>query len=118
VWNDTRIKNNNPPSVADKLPFAPIILGYHEDNNVSVAEVVKQALQSFSPDFKTSLYAAQYLWANMTPALQGRSFENGVFDDTKVAFLQVRTTFLARVALCAVHRADPHQQFNRHNPTA
>jgi hypothetical protein len=101
VWNDTRIKNNNPPSVADKLPFAPIILGYHEDNNVSVAEVVKQALQSFSPDFKSSLYAAQYLWANMTPALQGRSFENGVFDDTKVAFLQVRTHILCAWRCCA-----------------
>jgi hypothetical protein len=125
MWNDTRITQRNSALVASKLPGLPIILGYHEDNNVSVAEVVKQALQSFSPEFKEALFHAEYLWANMTPTLQGRGFDNGVYDSDKIEFLSViisssssSACVLCVRACCAVCDADDARVLSQAHPNS
>jgi hypothetical protein len=68
-WNDQRLKDRNP-AIADKLPNAPITIGYNENTAISLVEVLKLALESFSPDFKAALAAANRTWAGMPPALR------------------------------------------------
>ena len=66
-WNDQRLKNLNP-AIASKLPNATILIGYNENGVISVIEVLKLALESFSVEFKTALAAANRTWAGMPPA--------------------------------------------------
>jgi hypothetical protein len=66
-WNDQRLKTLNP-TIANKLPDAPITIGISENLAISLVEVLKLALESFSPEFKVALAAANRTWAGMPPA--------------------------------------------------
>ncbi len=66
-WNDQRLKNLNP-TIANKLPNTTIVIGINENSAISLVEVLKLALESFSVEFKTALAAANRLWAGMPPA--------------------------------------------------
>jgi hypothetical protein len=88
MWNDTRIKDLNGP-IANKLPGEKIHMAYNEGNNVSLAEVMKIALEKFSPDFQAALERANRSWSLLPPALEGRSNETGVFDEDRLQFLTV-----------------------------
>jgi hypothetical protein len=89
MWNDTRIQDLNQ-DIAHLLPGEPIHIGYNEGNTASLAEVVKSALSSFSPEFEAALALANHTWSLMPPALDGRASEAGFYDRDRVQFLAVR----------------------------
>jgi hypothetical protein len=66
-WNDQRLKTLNP-TIANKLPNALITIGLNENTAISLVEVLKLALESFSPEFKAALAVANRTWAGMPPA--------------------------------------------------
>jgi ABC-type phosphate transport system substrate-binding protein len=76
-WNDQRIKDLNAPALAAKLPSAVITLGYKVDSTITVAEVFKRALSSFSVEFRTALAAANDSFDLMPPALAGHAVDAG-----------------------------------------
>jgi hypothetical protein len=88
MWNDQRIKDLNP-TIAEKLPAAPIIIGYSENTVISLVEVLKLTLESFSPDFKAALAEANRTWAGMPPAQRGTAVSAGTSTVLRLAWLQV-----------------------------
>jgi hypothetical protein len=92
MWNDTRIKTLNP-TIASKLPAAPISLAYNINNAFSLAEGFKVAVSSFSSVFRTALAAANNSFDLMPPALAGRAVEAGE-SKNRTAWVLVRLPWL------------------------
>ncbi len=89
LWNDARIQALNP-SIASKLPAEAIMIGYVEElDPISVIAVLKAALSSFSPEFKTALAAANNQFSNMPPAQRGSAIALEGTTSAGVAFLSV-----------------------------
>ncbi len=86
TWNHQRIQDLNP-DVAAQLPSADIVLGYNDDFVLSVTEVLKLALESYSADFKTVFAAANRTFANM--AYDGRGEEVGISNALRLSWVQV-----------------------------
>lgn len=77
AWNDPAIRRLNP-ALEDMLPAEPIVLGYLDTNNpATVIEVVKQALESFSAEFKQAFAAANRTFALLPPAQRGTAVSLG-----------------------------------------
>jgi ABC-type phosphate transport system substrate-binding protein len=91
MWNDQRIKDLNP-AVANKLPATPIIIGYSENSAISLVEVLKLALESFSPEFKELLAQANRTWAAMPPAQRGTALSAGSSTALRLSWLKVTHT--------------------------
>jgi hypothetical protein len=91
MWNDQRIRDLNSPAIAAKLPAATIKLGYDVNAKISLSEVFKVALSSFSERFRTELAAANDSFALMPPALAGNAFPAGKRADERVAWLKVHS---------------------------
>jgi ABC-type phosphate transport system substrate-binding protein len=89
LWNDSAIQALNP-AVAAKLPPVPITLGYGPEHPLAVIEVTKQAMSSFSDEFRDALAAANNSLARMAPAMEGRAFDAGSNATQRVSWLQVR----------------------------
>jgi uncharacterized protein YfaA (DUF2138 family) len=71
TWDHPAIQELNP-DIADKLPSASIIVGYLDSNlTLSFVEVLKETLESFSPDFRAVFAVAGRTFANLPPALNG-----------------------------------------------
>lgn len=87
-WDDQRIKDLNP-AIATKLPSADIMIGYDEDSALSIVEVLKRSLESFSAEFKAGLAAANRTFANMAPALAGRAQLAGSTPAARLSWLNV-----------------------------
>ena len=90
TWNHQRIQDLNP-DVAAQLPSADIVLGYNDDFILSVTEVLKLALESYSADFKTVFAAANRTFANM--AYGGRGEEVGISNALRLSWVQVRRAY-------------------------
>jgi hypothetical protein len=91
LWNDQRLKNLNP-AIASKLPNATILIGYNENGVISVIEVLKLALESFSVDFRNALEAANRTWADMPPAQRGTAVPAGSSTLARLNWLAVSLT--------------------------
>jgi hypothetical protein len=90
-WNDERIQALNP-EVAWKLPARPIIISYSEPNTMaSAGEVFKQALESFSIEFKRTFRAANRTFDLMPPALRGTAFGVPIGVHTRLNWTKVPT---------------------------
>jgi hypothetical protein len=98
MWNDTRIKTLNP-TIASKLPAAPISLAYNINNAFSLAEGFKVAVSSFSSVFRTALAAANNSFDLMPPALAGRAVEAGE-SKNRTAWVLVRLPCCALRLFC------------------
>lgn len=71
MWNDSAIQAANP-ALATLLPAEPILIGYNDNtNDMTIIEVLKLSLESFSPAFKAALAAANRTLANLPPAQSG-----------------------------------------------
>jgi hypothetical protein len=88
TWDDDAIKALNPV-IAAKLPPVNITLGYSDNVVISVPEVFKRALVSFSPIFSDALDAAGGLFAAMPPALRGTGLSAGTSSPSRVTWLKV-----------------------------
>lgn len=112
-WNNRRIQNLNP-SLAGLLPDSDIILGYNENSVVSLTEVVKRALVSFSDDFATLFEAANRSFAAMPPALRGTAELAGISTGPRLQWLAVSNVHYKQNAMfrkkcliseqCLLHR--------------
>jgi hypothetical protein len=89
-WNDTRIKAHNP-GIANKLPDEFITIGYNDNDVLTIVEVIKRALESFSDDFRVALAAANRTFAQMPPALNLHAEEAGPSTALRLGWLAVRT---------------------------
>lgn len=98
MWNDTRIKTLNP-TIASKLPAAPISLAYNINNAFSLAEGFKVAVSSFSSVFRTALAAANNSFDLMPPALAGRAVEAGESKNRTAWVLVPRLPWLCKLRL-------------------
>jgi hypothetical protein len=89
LWNDSAIQALNP-AVAAKLPPVPITLGYGPEHQLAIIEVAKQAMSSFSDEFRDALAAANNSIARMAPAMEGRAFDAGSNASLRISWIQVR----------------------------
>jgi hypothetical protein len=98
-WNDGRIQSSN---LGITLPDEFITIGYEDSDVLTITEVVKRALESFSEEFRTALAAAGRLFAQMPPALSSRALRAGETTAQRINWLKVprvhahtyhRTTF-------------------------
>jgi ABC-type phosphate transport system substrate-binding protein len=102
-WNDERIQALNP-EVAGKLPARPIIISFAESNTTaSASEVFKQALESFSLDFKRAFRAANRDLALMPPSLRGTAVALPPDIQTRINWIKVHTS--SRTSLPLPHPA-------------
>jgi hypothetical protein len=91
-WDDEAIKVLNP-ALAEKLPAVNITLGYSDNTVISVPEVFKLALSSFSARFAEELAASPGRnFSNMPPALRGTGINAGSSSLTRANWLKVTTT--------------------------
>jgi hypothetical protein len=78
------------PDIANKLPAANITLGYSDNAVISVPEVFKLALSSFSARFAEELAASPGRnFSNMLPARRGTGVNAGISSVTRVNWLKV-----------------------------
>jgi hypothetical protein len=89
-WNDTRIKAHNL-AIANKLPDEFITIGYNDNDVLTIVEVIKRALESFSDDFRVALAAANRTFAQMPPALNLHAEDAGDTTALRLGWLAVRT---------------------------
>jgi ABC-type phosphate transport system substrate-binding protein len=85
-WNDGRIQNRN---LGITLPDEFITIGYEDSDVLTITEVVKRALESFSEEFRTALAAADRLFAQMPPALSSRALRAGDTTAQRISWLKV-----------------------------
>ncbi|ELR15997.1 phosphate ABC transporter, phosphatebinding protein PstS, putative [Acanthamoeba castellanii str. Neff] len=71
-WNDSAIQQLNP-LLAARLPNRPIQLGLVDDSALSVSQIAKIGLSSFSAEFAGALAAANNTFALMAPLFGGRA---------------------------------------------
>jgi hypothetical protein len=88
-WNDDRIKALNP-DIQNKLPDQYIILGYNDNFVLSVTQILKLALQSYSEDFTRAFLAANSTLAGMPFVLAGHGEVVGGSNTLRLAWVQVR----------------------------
>jgi hypothetical protein len=89
AWDHPRIKALNP-TLADKLPAEPILLGYCDTNSsLSSVEIFKRALEGFSPEFKSAFAAANRTFGLLPPALTGTAVNTSTSAASRIAFLKV-----------------------------
>lgn len=93
TWDDQAIQDLNP-LLAGKLPPLNITIGYSDNAGISVPEVFKQALVSFSPVFSAALDAAGGLFSAMPPALRGTGFSAGTSSTNRLTWLKVTQVLL------------------------
>jgi hypothetical protein len=91
TWDDQAIQDLNPLLVG-KLPPLNITIGYSDNAGISVPEVFKRALVSFSPLFSDALDAAGGLFSAMPPALRGTGFSAGTSSTNRLTWLKVHTS--------------------------
>ena len=97
-WNDTRIQDLNP-TIANKLPGEDIRLGYSDNSELTVVEVFKRAMESFSVNFADALAAANRSLAQLPPAtaVPPRAFATGASGVLRTQWLQVHTPSLEAI---------------------
>jgi hypothetical protein len=89
-WNDERIMALNPELQA-KLPARPIVVGYTDMNSAaSATEVWKQALESFSSEFRDMFREANRTFALMPPALRGSGLPVPIDREGRIEWIKVR----------------------------
>jgi hypothetical protein len=87
-WNDERIQKLNP-DIASKLPNQAIVLGYNDNFVLSVTELLKLALESYSSDFASAFAAANRTFGNMPWVSQGRGEVVGGSNTLRLAWVKV-----------------------------
>lgn len=93
MWNDSAIQAANP-ALATLLPAEPILIGYNDNtNDMTIIEVLKLSLESFSPAFKGALAAANRTLAKLPPAQSGTMVLAGNSTASRISWLKVITTF-------------------------
>jgi hypothetical protein len=100
MWNDTAIVASNP-GLASLLPAEPISIGYDDDDDdyeMTVLEVLKRSLESFSPDFKAALAAANRSLSDLPPARSGAMVPAGNSTSARLSWLSVCTPFTMHAA--------------------
>jgi hypothetical protein len=91
MWNDSAIQAANP-ALATLLPAEPILIGYNDNtNDMTIIEVLKLSLESFSPAFKAALAAANRTLANLPPAKSGTMVLAGNSTASRISWLKVTT---------------------------
>jgi hypothetical protein len=98
LWNDSRIQALNP-DIAHKLPAEPIVLGYNDNFVLSITEVLRLSLESFSSDFAAQFAAANRTFGNMPPAQRGTAALVGISTALRLAWLQVHVVRGVRVVV-------------------
>ena len=97
MWNDSAIQAANP-ALATLLPAEPILIGYNDNtNDMTIIEVLKLSLESFSPAFKAALAAANRTLANLPPAQSGTMVLAGNSTASRISWLKVTTSFVSCV---------------------
>ncbi|ELR22246.1 protein kinase domain containing protein [Acanthamoeba castellanii str. Neff] len=116
MWDDQAIQDLNPLLVG-KLPPLNITIGYSDNAGISVPEVFKRALVSFSPLFSDALDAAGGLFSAMPPALRGTGFSAGTSSTNRLTWLKARTNAITFVSYAdAVTSGVKYaQMYNREN---
>jgi ABC-type phosphate transport system substrate-binding protein len=98
-WSDQRIKATNPVEVANKLPDDNITIGYNDNDVLTIVEVVKRALESFSEDFRTALAAANRTFSLMSPTLCGHALDAGASTALRLSWLNVPPFYVIDFAI-------------------
>jgi hypothetical protein len=111
TWDHQSIRDRNP-DIAAKLPSAPIVIGYNENDVLTIVEVLKRSLESFSPQFRDALAAANRTFGSMPPAQAGHAEDAGCSTALRLQWLAVQSPTRDNVRPCFTHLMTLMQEHN------